>query len=472
MKLWAGRFQKETDNVVNDFNSSIQFDGRLYREDITGSIAHATMLGRQGIIEEHEAEKIVAGLKEILAEVEAGELDIFDPEYEDIHMNIEVALTNRIGATGKRLHTARSRNDQVALDMRMYVKKEICELTELAVAFERVLIEKAKENLDTVMPGYTHLQRAQPTTFGHYMMAYANMLRRDISRLTDCYARMDEMPLGSGALASTTYPIDRDFVREQLGFARLTDNSLDGVSDRDYCLELMSTLSIMMMHLSRLSEEVISWCSWEWRFAELDDAYSTGSSIMPQKKNPDVCELIRGKTGRVYGDLQTLLTTMKALPLAYNKDMQEDKECVFDAIDTVKQCLQVFAPMFETMTLRVRNMRKAASRGFINATDCADYLTKKGVPFRDAYMVVGRLVNTCIRSEETLETMTLKDFKSISTHFDADVYDALDLKTCVEGRSVIGGPAPKEVTRQIGKIETFLSDIEEQLTDMRAGLRT
>ena len=304
------------------------------------------------------------------------------------------------------------------------------------------------------------------------MMAYAQMLRRDIRRLEDCYERMDEMPLGSGALASTTYPIDRQFVCDQLGFARVTENSLDGVSDRDYCIELMSCISMMMMHLSRLSEEIISWCSWEWRFAELDDAYSTGSSIMPQKKNPDVCELIRGKTGRVYGDLMTLLTTMKALPLAYNKDMQEDKECVFDAIDTVKQCLEVFAPMFRTMTLRKKNMRKAASRGFINATDCADYLVKKGVPFRDAYMIVGRLVNTCIRSDETLETMTLKDFKSISNDFGPDVYDALDLKTCVEGRSVIGGPAPKEVTRQIGKIETFLADAEEQLEEMRSGLRT
>ena len=316
MKLWAGRFQKETNDVVNDFNSSIQFDGRLYREDITGSIAHATMLGKQGIIEEHEAEKIVENLKEILKEIEESDLDVFDPEYEDIHMNVEVMLTNRIGATGKRLHTARSRNDQVALDMRMYVKKELCEIMDLAIAFEKALVTKAKENLDTVMPGYTHLQRAQPTTFGHYMMAYAQMLKRDISRLEDCFERMDEMPLGSGALATSTYPVDRDFVREQLGFARITDNSLDGVSDRDYCLELMSDLSIMMMHLSRLSEEVISWCSWEWRFAELDDAYSTGSSIMPQKKNPDVCELIRGKTGRVYGDLMGLLTTMKALPLA------------------------------------------------------------------------------------------------------------------------------------------------------------
>lgn len=463
MKLWAGRFQKETNDVVNDFNSSIQFDGRLYREDITGSIAHATMLGKQGIIEEHESEKIVAGLKEILKEVDAGELDVFNPEYEDIHMNVEVALTKRIGDTGKRLHTARSRNDQVALDMRMYVKKEICEIMELAIAFEKELVAKAKDNLDTVMPGYTHLQRAQPTTFGHYMMAYAQMLRRDISRLEDCYERMDELPLGSGALASTTYPIDRQFVCDKLGFARVTENSLDGVSDRDYCIELMSCLSLMMMHLSRLSEEVISWCSWEWRFAELDDAYSTGSSIMPQKKNPDVCELIRGKTGRVYGDLMTLLTTMKALPLAYNKDMQEDKECVFDAIDTVKQCLQVFAPMFRTMTLRKKNMRKAASQGFINATDCADYLTKKGVPFRDAYKTVGRLVNQCIKADETLETMTMRDFAAISNKFGDDVYDALDLRTCVAERKVIGGPAPQEVTRQIDKIEKFVADVEDEL---------
>ena len=472
MKLWAGRFQKETNDVVNDFNSSIQFDGRLYREDITGSIAHATMLGKQGIIEEHEAEKIVENLKEILKEIEESDLDVFDPEYEDIHMNVEVMLTNRIGATGKRLHTARSRNDQVALDMRMYVKKELCEIMDLAIEFEKALVTKAKENLDTVMPGYTHLQRAQPTTFGHYMMAYAQMLKRDISRLEDCFERMDEMPLGSGALATSTYPVDRDFVREQLGFARITDNSLDGVSDRDYCLELMSDLSIMMMHLSRLSEEVISWCSWEWRFAELDDAYSTGSSIMPQKKNPDVCELIRGKTGRVYGDLMGLLTTMKALPLAYNKDMQEDKEAVFDAIDTVKQCLEVFTPMFLTMTLRKKNMRKAASQGFINATDCADYQVKKGVPFRDAYMIVGRLVNNCLRSGDTLETMTLRDFAAISKDFGPDVYEALDLTNCVNERKVPGGPAPKEVSRQISRIEDFIEDAEEQLERMRGELRT
>ena len=398
-KLWAGRFQKETDLVVNDFNSSIMFDCRLYKEDITGSIAHATMLGKQGIIEQHEAEKIVAGLKEILADIEAGNVE-FSLDYEDIHMNVEQLLTERIGDTGKRLHTGRSRNDQVALDMRLYVKKEIAEIIGLTLNFMKALCDKSKENLDAVMPGYTHLQRAQPTTFAHYMMAYANMLKRDVMRLDDCLERMDDMPLGSGALASTTYPIDRDFVREQLGFARLTDNSLDGVSDRDYCIELCSDLSILMMHLSRLSEEIISWCSWEFKFVELDDAYSTGSSIMPQKKNPDVCELIRGKTGRVYGSLTTLLTMLKGLPLAYNKDMQEDKEAVFNAIDTVKQCLEVFTPMFSTMTLRKDNMRKAASKGFINATDCADYLTKKGMPFRDAYKTVGRLVSECIKADD------------------------------------------------------------------------
>ena len=458
-KLWAGRFQKETDLVVNDFNSSIMFDCRLYKEDITGSIAHATMLGKQGIIEQHEAEKIVAGLKEILADIEAGNVE-FSLDYEDIHMNVEQLLTERIGDTGKRLHTGRSRNDQVALDMRLYVKKEIAEIIGLTLIFLKALCDKSKENLDAVMPGYTHLQRAQPTTFAHYMMAYANMLKRDVMRLDDCLERMDDMPLGSGALASTTYPIDRDFVREQLGFARLTDNSLDGVSDRDYCIELCSDLSILMMHLSRLSEEIISWCSWEFKFVELDDAYSTGSSIMPQKKNPDVCELIRGKTGRVYGSLTTLLTMLKGLPLAYNKDMQEDKEAVFNAIDTVKQCLEVFTPMFSTMTLRKDNMRKAASKGFINATDCADYLTKKGMPFRDAYKTVGRLVSECIKADETLETLTLKDFGAISKTFGPDVYDALDLNTCVRERKVIGGPAPEEVKRQIAKIEKFMEQYE------------
>ena len=456
MKLWAGRFQKETNDVVNDFNSSIQFDGRLYREDITGSIAHATMLGKQGIIEEHESEKIVAGLKEILKEVDAGELDVFNPEYEDIHMNVEVALTKRIGDTGKRLHTARSRNDQVALDMRMYVKKEICEIMDLAIAFEKELVAKAKDNLDTVMPGYTHLQRAQPTTFGHYMMAYAQMLRRDISRLEDCYERMDELPLGSGALASTTYPIDRQFVCDKLGFARVTENSLDGVSDRDYCIELMSCLSLMMMHLSRLSEEVISWCSWEWRFAELDDAYSTGSSIMPQKKNPDVCELIRGKTGRVYGDLMTLLTTMKALPLAYNKDMQEDKEAVFDSVDTVKMCLDVFAPMVATMEVHADAMYKAAQGGFINATDLADYLVGRGEPFRTAYKTVGSIVAYAVREHTVLDAIPLDVYKQFDANFEADLYDAIRLETCVAKRTSAGGTSPASFAAERDYVAAFL----------------
>lgn len=457
-KLWAGRFQKETDLVVNDFNSSILFDCRLYKEDITGSIAHATMLGKQGIIEEHEAEKIVEGLKGILKDIEDGKVE-FSLDYEDIHMNVEQLLTERIGDTGKRLHTGRSRNDQVALDMRLYVKKEIKEIIKLILGFMKALTAKSRENLDAVMPGYTHLQRAQPTTFAHYMMAYANMLKRDVSRLQDCYERMDEMPLGSGALASTTYPIDRDFVREQLGFARLTDNSLDGVSDRDYCVELLSALSILMMHLSRLSEEIISWCSWEFKFVELDDAYSTGSSIMPQKKNPDVCELIRGKTGRVYGALTTMLTVLKGLPLAYNKDMQEDKEAIFDAVDTVKLCISTFTPMLATMTVLKDNMRTAAAKGFINATDCADYLVKKGLPFRTAYKITGTLVALCIEKNTTLEQLPIEEYKKLCETFDNDVYDAISLDTCVMQRGVDGGPAPDAVKRQIAELEDRLGGI-------------
>lgn len=456
-KMWEGRFGKETDLLVNDFNSSIRFDCRLCEEDIKGSMAHAKMLGKQGIIEQKEADAILAGLADILSDIQEGKIS-FSLEYEDIHMNIEKLLTERIKDAGKRLHTARSRNDQVALDMRLYVKKEIDEITDLVFGFMEALCEKAKKNLDTVMPGYTHLQRAQPVTFAHYMMAYANMLKRDITRLADCKERMDEMPLGSGALASTTHPLDRKMVAAELGFARVTDNSLDGVSDRDYCIELVSALSILMMHLSRLSEEIIAWCSWEFKFVELDDAYSTGSSIMPQKKNPDVCELIRGKTGRVYGSLTTLLTMLKGLPLAYNKDMQEDKEAVFDAIDTVKQCLEVFTPMFETMELLGENMKKAASRGFINATDCADYLAKKGVPFRDAYKITGSLVGECIKRGKTLEELTLEEFKEFSPIFEEDVYHAIDLMTCVSERKVLGGPAPQEVARQIQVIENFIKE--------------
>ena len=455
MKLWAGRFQKETDTLVNDFNSSIGFDARLYEQDIRGSIAHATMLGRQGIIEAHEAEKIVDGLQAILRDIEADKVE-FSLDNEDIHMNIEAMLTQRIGDAGKRLHTARSRNDQVAVDTRLYVKQEIPVIIDQILNLEQVLVERAKEHTDTVMPGYTHLQRAQPTTFAHYMMAYANMLRRDVTRLEDCMERMDECPLGAGALATSTYPVDRFQTAAALGFAKPTDNSMDSVSDRDYAIELLSALSILMMHLSRFSEEIILWCSWEFKFVELDDAYSTGSSIMPQKKNPDVAELVRGKTGRVYGHLMGLLTTMKGLPLAYNKDMQEDKEPVFDAIDTVEMCLPVFTAMLDTLTVLPNNMRRAASGGFINATDCADYLVRKGLPFREAYMIVGRLVNMCIRNGESLDTLPLKDFRAISNLFDEDVYDALQLKTCVNGRKVYGGPAADSVTKQIELIEAFI----------------
>ena len=457
MKLWAGRFQKETDTLVNDFNSSITFDARMYKEDIAGSIAHATMLGKQGIIEEHEAEKIIEGLKIILADIDAGQVE-FSLENEDIHMNIETMLTQRIGDTGKRLHTGRSRNDQVAVDFRLYVKQEIPKIINMVLDLEKVLIKKAEANLETVMPGYTHLQRAQPTTFAHYMMAYANMLRRDVTRLEDCLERMDECPLGAGALATSTYPVDRFQTAAALGFQKPTDNSMDSVSDRDFAIEFLSACSIMMMHLSRFSEEIILWCSWEFKYVELDDAYSTGSSIMPQKKNPDVAELVRGKTGRVYGSLITLLTVMKGLPLAYNKDMQEDKEPVFDAIDTVEMCLPVFTAMLDTLTVLPKNMRKAASGGFINATDCADYLTKKGMPFREAYMIVGRLVNLCIKAGETLDTLPLKDFRSISNLFDADVYQALELKTCVNGRKVYGGPAKEAVEQQIANIKAFVEE--------------
>ena len=456
-KMWAGRFQKETDAVVNDFNSSVMFDCRMYAEDIQGSIAHATMLGRQGIIPQDDVQKIIEGLQGILADIEAGKIH-FSPElYEDIHMANEQLLTERIGDAGKRLHTARSRNDQVALDMRLYVRREIKEIRALVLDFMHALCEVAAKHTETVMPGYTHLQRAQPITFAHHLMAYANMLKRDVRRLDDCLSGMDALPLGSGALAGTTYPIDRAFVAEQLGFSAVMDNSLDGVSDRDYCIELCADLSILMMHLSRLSEEVIAWCSWEFKFIELDDAYSTGSSIMPQKKNPDICELIRGKTGRVYGALTTLLTFMKAIPLAYNKDMQEDKEATFDAIDTVKNCLRVIAPMFRTMTVLTENMKNAAKRGFINATDCADYLTKKGMPFRDAYKATGTLVHYCIEHNKALDTLSLDEYKAVTPMFEDDVYHAIDLSTCVRERRSIGGPAPDEVARQLKVIEDFLA---------------
>ena len=460
MKLWAGRFQKETDTLVNDFNSSIGFDARLYQQDIRGSIAHATMLGEQGIIGADESAKIVEGLKAILADIEDDKVE-FTVDMEDIHMNIESLLTGRIGQTGKRLHTARSRNDQVAVDFRMYVREEIAEIIKIILDFEKILVKKAKTHVSTLLPGYTHLQRAQPSTLGHHLMAYANMLKRDVTRLEDCLERMNECPLGAGALATTTYPINRNRTAELLGFAKPTDNSLDSVSDRDFAIEFLCACSILMMHLSRFAEEIILWCSWEFKYVELDDAYSTGSSIMPQKKNPDVAELVRGKTGRVYGSLITLLTVMKGIPLAYNKDMQEDKEPVFDAIDTVKMCLPVFAAMIDTMNVKPENMRKSAMDGcFINATDCADYLVKKGLPFREAYMVVGKLVHICIEKGEKLDTLTLEEFQEVSDYFHEDIYQALYMNNCVNGRKAIGGPAKVEVERQIAAIEAFVAERE------------
>lgn len=456
-KMWAGRSSKEVDSRVNDFNSSIAFDSRMYRQDINGSIAHAAMIGDAGIIEKSESEKIIAGLKEILADIDSGKLR-FDPVAEDIHMFVESELTKRLGDTGKRLHTARSRNDQVALDIRMYLKDEVKTIIPMIKELIGVLCDIADKNLDTIMPGYTHLQRAQPITFAHHMMAYAQMLIRDIGRFEDTYKRMDKMPLGSGALATTTYPIDRMEVCKLLGFDDITQNSLDGVSDRDFCIELASAISILMMHLSRFSEEIILWSSWEFKFIELDDAYATGSSIMPQKKNPDVTELIRGKTGRVYGDLNTLLVMMKGTPLAYNKDMQEDKEAIFDAIDTVKLCLTTFIPMLSTMSLYKENMRNAAAKGFINATDCADYLVKKDLPFRDAYKITGTLVAYCIKNGTVLEKLSLDEFRTMSDKFDEDVYEAIKLETCVNMRKADGGPAPESVKKQIAYARNAIKD--------------
>ena len=454
-KMWAGRFTKEVDERVNDFNSSISFDHRMYKQDIEGSMAHATMLGECGIIDIEESKKIVEGLKGILADIDSGKLE-FDPTAEDVHMFVEAELTSRLGDTGKRLHTARSRNDQVALDIRMNLKVEADEIIALVKELEQTILNMAEKHLTTVMPGYTHMQRAQPITFAHHLMAYANMLLRDLGRLEDCKKRLNIMPLGSGALASTTYPINRQRVCDILGFDEITQNSLDGVSDRDFCIELASAISMLMMHLSRFSEEIILWCSWEFKFVELDDAYATGSSIMPQKKNPDVTELIRGKTGRVYGDLNTLLVMMKGTPLAYNKDMQEDKEAIFDAVDTVKLCLKTFIPMLDTMTVLKDNMRNAAARGFINATDCADYLVKKGMPFRDAYKITGTLVHTCIELGCTLETLPMEEYKKLTDTFDNDVYDAISLDTCVMQRKAAGGPAPESVKAQIAYVREKL----------------
>ena len=459
MKLWGGRFQKETDSLVNDFNSSIQFDGRMYKEDIMGSLAHAAMLAKQGVISLEDGAAIAAGLQEVLADIESGKAELTE-DNEDIHMNVETLLTAKIGDAGKRLHTGRSRNDQVAVDLRLYLRHEMAAIRADILDLQRAILEQAKQYQQAVMPGYTHLQRAQPISFAQHLLAYGAMLSRDVTRLEDCGKRMNECPLGCGALAGTTYPIDRFLTAETLGFDRPMGNSLDGVSDRDYVIELLSALSTLMMHLSRFSEEVILWCSWEFKFIELDDAYSTGSSIMPQKKNPDVAELVRGKTGRVYGDLMGLLTAMKGLPLAYNKDMQEDKEAVFDAVDTVKMCLPVFAGMIRTMKVLPENMRRAAGRGFINATDCADYLTKKGMPFRDAYTVTGRLVARCSQQGKTLEELTLPELREISSLFEEDVYEALNLENCMGLRSSYGGPAVSETTRQIQELTNFIKEHE------------
>ena len=448
MKLWGGRFTKSTDGLVDDFHSSISFDQRLAEQDIAGSIAHATMLGEQGIIPKEDAEKIVEGLKGILADVRAGKIE-WMVDAEDIHMNVETILTQRIGEAGKRLHTGRSRNDQVALDVRMYAKLASGETIAMLEDLLEAILTIAQDNLHTIMPGYTHLQKAQPITLGHHMMAYAQMFLRDRERFRAAYRAADVMPLGSGALAGTTYPLNRERVAELLGFSQISRNSLDGVSDRDFLLDYMSAASICMMHLSRFCEELILWNTNEFRFVEMDDAFATGSSIMPQKKNPDVAELIRGKTGRVYGDLMALLTVMKGLPLAYNKDMQEDKEAFFDARDTLVKGLTVFTAMLRTVTFRKDNMEKGASGGFTNATDCADYLVKKGVPFRDAHAVVGRLVAHCLDEGKALLDLTLPELQAFHPAFEQDVFDDLSMLACVEKRRIPGAPAPDMVQRAI-----------------------
>lgn len=454
MQLWQGRFQKALDPKTNDFNSSIKFDSRMFKEDIEGSLAHAAMLQAQGIISAEDLEAITEGLTAIKTEIASGEL-AFDPNAEDIHTFVEGELTARVGAAGKRLHTARSRNDQVALDIRLYLRKACDELYGQLTELITVLCNKAEQYASAVMPGYTHLQRAQPITFGHHLLAYAEMLLRDKDRLADARKRMNYSPLGACALAGTTYNTDREMTARDLGFDGAMQNSLDAVSDRDFCMELASALSILMVHLSRFSEEIVLWCSWEFKFIELDDAFSTGSSIMPQKKNPDITELIRGKSGRVFGDLMTLLTAMKGLPLAYNKDMQEDKEAIFDAFDTVNMCLTAFIPMLDTMTAIPENMRKAAAGGFINATDCADYLVSKGLPFRDAYKATGEIVALCIKKGLTLETLPIEEYKAICDLFDDGVYTAIDLDKCVNDRTSLGGPAPKNVLAQVERVRNL-----------------
>ena len=456
-KMWAGVTDGKTEKIADDFNSSIHFDSRMYRQDITGSMAHAAMLAGKGIISQKDADTLIAGLEGILNDLDSGMLE-FDWECEDIHMFVEQVLTQRLGDVGKKLHTARSRNDQVALDIRMYLRDEINEIIDLVKMLIVAVTNQAQQYKDAIMPGYTHLQRAQPITFGHQLMAYAMMLLRDIDRLADCKKRMNQSPIGCCALAGTTYNTDRWFEAKNLGFDGICMNSLDGVSDRDFCLELMSDLSVLMMHLSRFSEEIILWSSWEFKFIELSDAFTTGSSIMPQKKNPDMAELVRGKTGRVYGDLMALLTTLKGLPLAYNKDMQEDKEAVFDACDTVKMCLKVFAPMIDTMKANISNMKKAAQKGFINATDLADYLVKKGMPFRSAYKISGSLVAQCIQNDTVLEDLPLETYKAHSDLFEEDLYQEIDLLTCVEKRISEGGTSVASVEAQIAWVRSQINE--------------
>lgn len=455
-KMWAGRTSGEVSSIADDFNSSISFDCKLYTQDITGSMAHAAMLGTQGIITAQEADTLIQGLEGILQDLDSGKLEI-DYTCEDIHMFVEQVLTQRLGDVGKKLHTARSRNDQVALDLRMYLRNEVEEISALTKALVEAIVSQAQENLGVIMPGYTHLQRAQPILFSHHLMAYAMMLLRDLGRLADCRKRMNVCPIGSCALAGTTYHTDRWMEAKALGFDDIARNSIDGVSDRDFCVELLSAISVLMMHLSRFSEEIILWSSWEFQFIELSDAYTTGSSIMPQKKNPDMAELVRGKTGRVYGNLMGLLTTLKGLPLAYNKDMQEDKEAIFDAVDTVKMCLKVFAPMVQTMTAKPENMKKAAQGGFINATDLADYLVKKGLPFRSAYKISGQIVAHCIAHGQVLETLPLEVYKTYSDLFEADLYPEIELTTCVEKRISEGGTSAASVSAQIAYVKEQLA---------------
>ena len=459
MKLWGGRFKKGTDTLVNDFNSSINVDSRLYKEDIEGSLAHVKMLGKQEIIPNKSSKKIEDGLNEILKRLDNGVIEV-DPTSEDIHSFVEGTLTYYIGACGKMLHTGRSRNDQVTLDLRLYLKKDLDNIVSCVIELEEVIHKKASENMETIMPGYTHMQKAQPITLAHHLLAYGEMLRRDIGRLQDTYKRTDQMPLGSGALATSTYPIDREFVAKELEFSDVTWNSLDSVSDRDYVIETLSALSIIMMHLSRFSEEIILWCTNEFNFIELDDGYSTGSSIMPQKKNPDVAELVRGKTGRVYGDLITLLTVMKGIPLAYNKDMQEDKEALFDALDTVTLSLKTFTGMLDTMKIKKEVMRKGAAGGFTNATDVADYLVKHGIAFRNAHEIVGEIVIYCINKNKAIDELSLNELKSFSPIFEEDIYNSIDLLTCVEERQVIGGPSTKSVKIQLDRLAKFIKEIK------------